>query len=284
MTLDLDQIRARAAAATGGPWKLVTDSCDCGDGYGCPHGEFPYAIRLPEHTVQYAERACNPDEPGDHYHHDASEIVALTMETVEFIVHARTDVPALLAEIDQIRAERDTAWEVAHDNKLHAAELAVTLDRFNDLIQNTARGNRRHVAELAVTLDRFNDLIHDTDGDELDGGEGVPADEIRRVLHEPVRLTEAHADQIAESLLRRGHPPTGVTTTLTIDAVNEIMAKHNDFWHPDSVLSNEDVRQYARYLRFAAQEPDADYDDNMVQAAELDLLVDRAEVTGVATR
>jgi hypothetical protein len=259
MTLDLDQIRARAAAATGGPWKLVTDSCDCGDGYGCPHGEFPYAIRLPEHTVQYAERACNPDEPGDHYHHDASEIVALTMETVEFIVHARTDVPALLAEIDQIRAERDTAWEVAHDNKLHAAELAVTLDRFND-------------------------LIHDTDGDELDGGEGVPADEIRRVLHEPVRLTEAHADQIAESLLRRGHPPTGVTTTLTIDAVNEIMAKHNDFWHPDSVLSNEDVRQYARYLRFAAQEPDADYDDNMVQAAELDLLVDRAEVTGVATR
>jgi hypothetical protein len=66
-------------------------------------------------------------------------------------------------------------------------------------------------------------------------------------------------------------------TGVTIDQVNEVMRRHNDFWHPESVLSNEDVRQYARYLRFAAADPGVHYADNMVQAAELDLLVDRAE-------
>jgi hypothetical protein len=177
MTLDLDQIRARAQAATDGPWRLVTDTCDCGGDHGCRHGTYPYALRLPEHTVRDADRSCEPGDPRDSYRHNASEISDLTMGTAEFIVHARTDVPALLAEIDRLRAERDTAWEVA-------------------------RGNRRHVAELAVTLDRFNDLIHDTDGDELDDGEGVPAGEIRRVLHEPVQLTEAHADRIAEAVTR----------------------------------------------------------------------------------
>src|SRR4051812_14200207 len=107
MTLDLDQIRARAQAATGGPWELVTDSCDCGDGYGCPHGTFPYALRLPEHTVRDGDRDCEPGDPRDSYRHSASEISDLTMATAEFIAHARTDVPSLLAEIDRIRAELD---------------------------------------------------------------------------------------------------------------------------------------------------------------------------------
>jgi hypothetical protein len=70
---------------------------------------------------------------------------------------------------------------------------------------------------------------------------------------------------------------TEMTTTLTIDAVNEIMQRHNDFWHPDSEFSNEDVRQYARYLRYIAADAGDGYTDNMVQAAELDLLVDKAE-------
>jgi hypothetical protein len=64
---------------------------------------------------------------------------------------------------------------------------------------------------------------------------------------------------------------------VTIEQVNEVMSRHSDFWPPDSVLSNEDVRQYARYLRFAAKDPGVNYADNMIQSGELDLLVDRAE-------
>lgn len=67
------------------------------------------------------------------------------------------------------------------------------------------------------------------------------------------------------------------TTAVTAAQVNEVMQRHNDFWSPEADIDNEAVRQYARYLRFAAREPGADYDDNMVQAAELDLLIDQIE-------
>lgn len=32
------------AGRTPGPWVLSTDWCDCGNGYGCSHGEFPFAL------------------------------------------------------------------------------------------------------------------------------------------------------------------------------------------------------------------------------------------------
>jgi hypothetical protein len=68
---------------------------------------------------------------------------------------------------------------------------------------------------------------------------------------------------------------------LTRDQVNEVMRKHNDDWPPDADFSATDVREYAKYLRYAAS--DDHYVDNMVQAAELDLLVDKAEEGTVPT-
>lgn len=109
MSLDLDTIRRRADAATRGPWRLVTDSCDCD--YGCPHGTFPYALHLPVHTVRSAGQPCIAHDPGDSYWHRASEIGDLTMETAEFIAAARDDVPALLAEIDRLRAQSEAMTE-----------------------------------------------------------------------------------------------------------------------------------------------------------------------------
>ncbi len=103
MTIDLNAIRARADAATEGPWRLETDHCDCSDGI-CSHGAFPYAIRLPVHTVGNADRPCVPGDSLDGYNHLATDMPDLTMETAEFIVHARTDVPALLAEIGRLCA------------------------------------------------------------------------------------------------------------------------------------------------------------------------------------
>jgi hypothetical protein len=102
--IDLAAIRERIAKVTPGPWHLLTDSCDCGNGYGCSHGEFPYAIVLPQHTVSNSDQACDPNDPQDDYWHTASEISDLTMETAEFVAHARQDIADLLAEIDRIRA------------------------------------------------------------------------------------------------------------------------------------------------------------------------------------
>jgi hypothetical protein len=68
-----------------------------------------------------------------------------------------------------------------------------------------------------------------------------------------------------------------MTTPLTRDEVNEVMGRHNDRWPADNDFSPTHVREYAKYLRGAADFPGADYNDNMVQAAELDALVDRIE-------
>lgn len=79
MGLDLDAIRERADAATKGPWHVEY----CGE-------------------RGYPQRVCN----------DAAVTVADThwgggglAPDAEFIAHAREDVPALLAEIQQLRAE-----------------------------------------------------------------------------------------------------------------------------------------------------------------------------------
>jgi hypothetical protein len=68
-----------------------------------------------------------------------------------------------------------------------------------------------------------------------------------------------------------------MTTPLTRDQVNEVMARHHDHWPADNHFSPTDVREYAKYLRYTAEDAGAGYTDNMVQAAELDLLVDRSE-------
>lgn len=61
------------------------------------------------------------------------------------------------------------------------------------------------------------------------------------------------------------------------EAVDEVMRRHGTTWG-DNDFSATAVREYAKYLRFAADFPGADYIDNMVHSAELDLLVDRSGV------
>lgn len=63
--------------------------------------------------------------------------------------------------------------------------------------------------------------------------------------------------------------------TLNREQVEAVMRRHGTTWD-DNDCSAADVRAYAKYLRFAADHL-VDYTDNMVLAAELDLLVDQAE-------
>ena len=92
--LDLDAIRARAEAATPGPWEPDTSvRGDCVV-WG-PDGQFL--------LTQQAEPHWLPDANG------APRQVAFDVDRrdCEFIAHAREDIPALLAEIERLRAKAE---------------------------------------------------------------------------------------------------------------------------------------------------------------------------------
>lgn len=95
----VDEIEAREQAATQGPWALDTDWCDCGDGYGCSHGEYPCGIDVPSIQVAWGFAKDRPDATKH-----AAEIVDefgenATMADGEFIVHSREDVKWLCQQL-----------------------------------------------------------------------------------------------------------------------------------------------------------------------------------------
>ena len=91
MTLDLDAIRARADVATPGPWTTDDDG---------RYGRRVVVDGLP--LANYREIAeCSG------YVQSAAD----TRVNSEFIAAARSDVPALLAEVERLRAWQQTARE-----------------------------------------------------------------------------------------------------------------------------------------------------------------------------
>ena len=102
--LDLDAIRARCDAATKGPWNVVALTCPNGNAivdsitgagepqwsdYGEGEGEwFTDSLVLVETDMG---------------------VYGPTMPDAQFIAAARTDVPALLAHIEELERERDEA-------------------------------------------------------------------------------------------------------------------------------------------------------------------------------
>ena len=86
----LDTIRERADAATPGPWKVTWDGENDPD--GAWSAEWPWLIRQ---DIYPGKSVAN-----------LAEVEAST-EDAEFIAHARTDIPVLLAHIDALLAEID---------------------------------------------------------------------------------------------------------------------------------------------------------------------------------
>lgn len=90
MTLDLDAIQARADAATPGPWTVE-------EGAG--------AEGLRDGWWEYERRACNVETDLEFVTTDGDGMGASSRADAEFIAHARTDVPALIAEVRRLRDE-----------------------------------------------------------------------------------------------------------------------------------------------------------------------------------
>ena len=105
-TLDLDATRARADAAREEPWTHHEARFDSG--------------RIREHYVIAGDRIIAAD---------------LSTANAEFIAHARQDVPALLALVDRLTAERDAqaaALEHTRIDRDEARAEAERLRRVND--------------------------------------------------------------------------------------------------------------------------------------------------------
>jgi hypothetical protein len=98
---ELEAIREREKATPPGPWGLITDSCDCGDGYGCPHGSWPHGFRL---TVPRQVEVRGKIIPTEDWHYEYTEFADLPMEAAEFMAAAREDVPHLLGIVDRLLA------------------------------------------------------------------------------------------------------------------------------------------------------------------------------------
>ena len=98
MTLDLEAIKARAEAATKGPWGAR---------------ELPQMVRGANATLHSAHGT------GEVWSVEFSPEIGSTVSIsdAEFIAHARTDIPALIAEVERLRGIVDRVREV------HAPEV-----------------------------------------------------------------------------------------------------------------------------------------------------------------
>ncbi|MFI0031303.1 hypothetical protein ACH4M8_18625 [Streptomyces albidoflavus] len=109
----LAEIAARAEAATAGPWGFYD-----GDNYADVAADLEMTGRGSYSCRQQVARLEDESYWDDPAHEDDDEERASEQMAADaaFIAAARTDVPALLAEVDRLRAERDryqSAWQSA---------------------------------------------------------------------------------------------------------------------------------------------------------------------------
>jgi len=114
VTDELDAIEARANAASEGPWVVVENALFAGDieearamGYLDVHG------------------------PGIHLYNEG----ALANEDADFIAHARTDVPALVAELRQVRQERANLKQMLSQCEGDAQRMQLLISRLHGLLE-----------------------------------------------------------------------------------------------------------------------------------------------------
>ena len=117
--LDLDPIRRRCEHPdlTPQPWRLEYESCDCGDGYGCRHPDYPEAVTTPQPLPSFVETATRTGKPLGPYAYRRDEMADFTAADWELMVNARQDVPALLARVAELETELAQAHAATETNR-----------------------------------------------------------------------------------------------------------------------------------------------------------------------
>jgi len=122
----LAEIEARTTAKylSSEPWRLDYESCDCGGDYHCGHGMYAQAVITPEPTPSAADRCARTGEQPKDYDFHRSEMCDFTDADWELMVHARADIPWLIAQLKQARGLA-AAWmedDARRDDELPAVE------------------------------------------------------------------------------------------------------------------------------------------------------------------
>jgi hypothetical protein len=176
----LAEIAARAEAATPGPWTVDLEQCDCSDGW-CGHGT--YVSSVYSGGVLRTEFSDFPDADW------------------QFVIRARTDVPALLAEIQrlgeqvarleddrvryldqqakddaefsQVLAERDryrSAWQSARERAQAYGEGILRVVKDRESYQQWLKQEQAVTQQLRTELAEGSEVQHyDKVPDPLDG-------------------------------------------------------------------------------------------------------------------
>lgn len=136
----LAEIAARATTEglTPGPWRLDREQCDCSDGY-CHHGAYVTGVVTPVPTEIAAEGCKRTGEKPRDYDFHRSEVGDFPEADWELMAHAREDLPALLAEVERLTAERDRyrhAWRSARGRAVEANSLTAGLDDLAALVSS----------------------------------------------------------------------------------------------------------------------------------------------------
>ena len=129
MTLDLDPIRARLAAATPGPWHAYGNTlaaevgrCTCSPHYGAH------------------ERSCGLEDIGQVVERDA-----------DLIANAPADMAALIAEVERLRTENEELIERGWADEVFAHSLRGAVQRVRELAE-TWRARGEHQMAYAETV------------------------------------------------------------------------------------------------------------------------------------
>lgn len=163
--------RAESETLTPGPWCLEYEQCDCSDGY-CRHGAYVAAVATPEPTPVAAERLARAGEEPRDYDFSRTDMGDFSSADWELMAHAREDVPALLAELAAVRAERDEAraaggrwWKRAREAEAMVYELKrPSIEKERNEVRSSmtrltseaeAEGDHEGVAALARELDKY---------------------------------------------------------------------------------------------------------------------------------
>ncbi|MGW3808823.1 hypothetical protein [Micromonospora sp. NPDC005113] len=154
-TIDIDAIRQRAQAADSGPWRVVEE-------HGRDIADEAYTRLTIQTAIRHGE-SREVAEMGDTYHDWASK---LPEENAEFIAHARQDIPALLAKVDELTATQDRA----------AKRIDGLRDYFLEALESSHPGLiPEEVRNASVDLaDALADLGHPVAEDEDEDEEETP--------------------------------------------------------------------------------------------------------------
>jgi hypothetical protein len=140
--IDLSAIKARAAAATPGPWTVDREHYE-GDDY------YPVGIRS----------ALDCKEPMLFYFDDWADAATINADA-DFIAAAREDIPALVAEVERLWTE-SVLWEIANrqheareddERKRLRAELAAARALCDEAAEKLSPGITETEAEMLMRL------------------------------------------------------------------------------------------------------------------------------------